>query len=404
MVRSRYRVLALLVVLALSVPAQVGAQTPPLLNWGEILPGLTPGIDTSDSNVCKAGRPQCVESVLRTMARELQRLARSCDHDAVFQLGYLRTTEAYYESSQIPGFYDDVPWMHHYDAVFAEYYMSPQRAWAQGRTAEVPPAWRQAFEAAEGQEISSLGNFLLGMNAHINRDLPFVLDDIGLTDAEGASRKPDHEAVNEFLNHVADDMSPEIVARLDPAFDTSDDDDLLVGLAAQQVIQGWREQAWTNASMMTYLPPPLADLVAEGIEAGSTHLATLLRAGLQSDPAARNAHCAVHWDDWAGGDGTYFDGADEPAISAPAIDLPNATPQLAALAALGVHVDVSVEAGVGITLRPDLLTGVGDLLGDVPVLDVVAPPVSTVGGGLGAVGGTTTMVGGLPGGLFPRPR
>ncbi|CAN5467422.1 hypothetical protein BH23ACT9_BH23ACT9_01350 [soil metagenome] len=406
---TRRTLVAVVCALAMALPAAASAQAPPLLNWGEILPGFHPGIDTSSSNICTAGRPQCVESVLRTMARDFRKLARNCNHNAVFQLGYMRTTEAYYESSQIPGFYRDVPWMHHYDAVFAEYYLSPQRAWAKGRTAEVPPSWQEAFAASDAQELSVTGSFLMGMNAHINRDLPFVLDDIGLTDAQGGSRKPDHEKVNEFLNHVADDLSPEMVARFDPNWGSgSATGDLLTGVAVQQVIQEWRERAWNNAWLMTYTPAPVGDLVAQGIELGSAQLAVLVRQAMQVSPEdrmARNAYCAANWNNWSGGDGTYFDGEFEPSYDAPSIDLPVSTEGIEALAALGVHVEVSLETGVRITLAEGLVDlGAGlDLLDDVGEVLHAVDPVTTVGTTTQAVAEpvntTIQTTGGLLGGL-----
>ena len=358
-------IITLTLVVGLLAPTQVLAEEPPpLVNWGEVIPGFTPGLDTSDSNICTRGADRCVQSVLRKMSRQFNRLARQCDHNAIFQLGYMRTTEAYYESSQIPGFYDDVPWMHHYDAVFADYYLGPQRAWANNRVSDVPPVWREAFAAADAQELSSTGNFLMGMNAHINRDLPFVLDDIGLTDEYGDSRKPDHERVNEFLNNVADDLSPEMVARFDPTWDTNPEDDTLSGFAVQQVIQEWRERAWNAAWLMTYSPEPVADLVAQGIESGSAELAGLIREATTVSDAerdARNAYCSVNYDNWDGGDGTYFDGVEDDQFDAPSFDPPNPTDDLAALAALGVHVDVSLEFGVSITLDHGLLGLLGPL-------------------------------------------
>lgn len=354
-------VTALAAALLAAGPARpAAADSPPLLNWGEIIPTFHPGLDPSSSNICSSGQARCVESVLRTMARDFRELARSCDHDAIFQLGYMRTTEAYYESSQIPGFYADVPWMHHYDAVFAEYYLGPQRAWERGRTDEVPPAWQEAFEAADGQELTALGNFLMGMNAHINRDLPFVVRDIGLTAPDGTSRKPDHEKVNEFLNHVGDDLTPEIVARFDPTFDSSPDDDLLTGLAVQQVIQEWRERAWTNAWLMAYAPAPIPDLVAQGIETASADIARAIRAATAATPeqtAARDAHCAEHWDDWDGGDGTFFDGETNPVLDLGATTAVLPTTDLTLLRALGVGVHASPAGGISITLlqRPSLL-------------------------------------------------
>lgn len=345
--------LAVLSLAVLAAPVPAGAETPPLLNWGEVVPTFHPGLDTSDANICTSGSHRCVESVLRTMARDLRKLARSCDHNAIFQLGYMRTTEAYYESSQIPGFYADVPWMHHYDAVFAEYYLGPQRAWTRGDLAGVPPVWQEAYAAADGQELTAVGNFLMGMNAHINRDLPFVLADIGLTAADGRSRKPDHEKVNEFLNQVGDDLSPEMAARFDPTWDTNPDDDVFSGLAVQQVIQEWRERAWTNAYLMAYAPAPIPELVAQGIETSSAELARTIRSAMTATPEqrdSRNAWCAEHWDDWDGGDGVYFDGQEEPVVTAPSFAPVVAIADLVELDALGVRVDVSPALGITVTL------------------------------------------------------
>ena len=380
--RKRFAVVgALTVALVLPMAGQAPAETPPLLNWGEVLPTFHPGLDPSDSNICTSGSHRCVESVLRAMARDLRHLARRCDHDAVFQLGYMRTTEAYYESSQIPGFYADVPWMHHYDAVFAEYYLAPQRAWQRGDVAGVPPAWQEAFGAAEGQELTAIGNFLMGMNAHINRDLPFVLADIGLTAPDGTSRKPDHERVNEFLNHVGDDLSPEMAARFDPTWDTNPDNDLFTGLAVQQVIQEWRERAWNNAWLMAHAPDPIPQLVAEGIETAAADIAATIRAATAATPAqrdARNAWCAEHWDDWDGGDGTYFDGQSETVVDTATFAPVVSTTDLDALAALGVVVDTSPAHGISITL---VEPATGPLLDPIvePVLEVTEPVTGLLG-------------------------
>lgn len=362
---ARRVILVGLLVMAFAMPNAALASTPPLLNWGELLPGFTPGLDLSDANECTSGSHRCVESVIRKMNRDLRKLARSCDHNAIFQLGYTRTTEAYYESSQIPGFYDDVPWMHHYDAVFASYYTQPQQAWERGDVNAVPPAWREAFSAADAQELTALGNFLMGMNAHINRDLPFVLADIGLTDEDGNSRKPDHERVNEFLNNVADDMGPEIQARFDP---TWSDSDPLTGFVVAQVIQEWRERAWNAAWWMTYGDPITADAVARGIEAGSAAVAEMIRGTFtltDEERAARNAFCAENGMSYDGFDGTYFDDPavdfsdamlDLPAPDEPVLTdlqtLPLPEVDLGALGQLGVTVDVSIQDGVSVSVAP----------------------------------------------------
>ena len=41
---------------------------------------------------------------------------------------------------------------------------------------------------------------LLGINAHVQNDMPFVLAQLGLRDRKGQSRKPDHDNFNEVLD------------------------------------------------------------------------------------------------------------------------------------------------------------------------------------------------------------
>src|SRR3546814_15182244 len=63
------------------------------------------------------------------------------------------------------------------------------------------------------------GSLFLGMNAHINRDLPFVLAEIGLVKPDGTSRKPDHDRVNEFLAATNTYLLTEAAKYLDPTID-----------------------------------------------------------------------------------------------------------------------------------------------------------------------------------------
>ena len=190
------------------------------------------------------------------------------------------------------------------------------------------------------------------MNAHINRDLPLVLDAIGLTAPDGSSRKPDHNAVNGFLNRVSDALAPEVAARLDPSFADFDQPGFVDGLAVMQVIQSWREAAWRNAELLRAAPAPLRPLVAAGIEAGSAQLAVALREsgtyGPGESSAPRDAWCAEHWNDW---DPSSSPGDDEPA--APSVPgLAGVTPALSLpyLRLLGVRVTVDVHAGVQVRL------------------------------------------------------
>jgi hypothetical protein len=284
---------------ALALPTAAHAEEPPLVNWSDLLPGLTTGYEPSDANDCKAGRIQCVDAVIREMTRRFDGLAKACDHDAIFALSYLRTTEEYRRAATTTGFFEDPGFVNHEDAVFARYYFEAYDAWGRGERGEVPPAWRTALGAADDRAVSATGNMLLGINAHIQRDLPFVLAEIGLVKPDGSSRKPDHDKVNEFLNKVSDDLIPEIARRFDPTIDDGDLPTWTDDLATFQAVPAWRETAWRNAERLVAAGSgEERDQVAREIETYANSQALLIRSatayGLFEDSRARDAYCAVH--------------------------------------------------------------------------------------------------------------
>ena len=114
------------------------------------------------------------------------------------------------------GFFQDTPWVNHEDAVFARYYFDAYDNWLAGNRSQVPQAWLIAFDSAKDRRTTGSGDLLLGMSAHINRDLPFTLAAVGMVTAEGESRKADHDKVDEFLNMVIEPMLAELAARFDP--------------------------------------------------------------------------------------------------------------------------------------------------------------------------------------------
>ena len=107
--------------------------------------------------------------------------------------------------------------MNREDAIFAGYYFTALADWMNGNSAAVPPAWRIAFSSADGRSVTGSGDLLLGMNAHVNRDLPFVLAAMGLVAPDGSSRKPDHDQINLMLNMVLGPLLQEESQRFDPA-------------------------------------------------------------------------------------------------------------------------------------------------------------------------------------------
>ena len=302
---KKARIAALACAAVMSVVTTARAADPAFYDWTSLLPG-NPALayEPSSADDCVAGRIQCVDKVVREMTRRFDALAATCDHDAIFALTYLRTTEEYHRAATTPGFFEDPSFVNHEDAVFAAFYVDAYDAYHRGETAAVPQAWRIAFDAARDRKVSAQGNVYLGMSAHINRDLPYVLESIGLVKPDGTSRKTDHDKVNVFLNRVADDVFPEIARRFDPSAHDGSPGDEPWDSAAFQIVPSWREQAWRNAERLAAARTPAERAAVEAsIESTAAAEAEALRSATAYQPllgqssAARDAHCAAHHGD-----------------------------------------------------------------------------------------------------------
>ncbi|GAA3759697.1 hypothetical protein GCM10022225_51500 [Plantactinospora mayteni] len=247
-------------------------------------------------DTCPDGGSECVADTIGRLRERFGALGRSCQHHASFTLAYLRTTEGFRWGRDQEGYFVDNAWVNREGALFAEYYYRAYDDWAAGRRSAVPAAWLAALDAARSRRLTGAGDLLLGMNAHINRDLPYVLERVGLTAPDGSSRKPDHDKVNEILAAVLDPLLAELIARLDrDGFDTG-----IPTSAALGLLVSWREQAWRNAVRLAGARTPFARTLVElDIESGALAIATGL-ATLTSyvppftGPGPRAAYCAGH--------------------------------------------------------------------------------------------------------------
>jgi len=300
--RVRVFISALLTGAALLVGSAQPAQADPIyLPWPALLPGLLDQYVPDSTNDCVAGRPVCTSAIIDEMNARFGPLGHSCNHQAVFALAYLRTTQTFQWAAAQLGYFQDPAYVNHEAAVFAKYYFAAYDNWAAGNRAAVPQAWLIALDNAGSKRTTGTADLLLGMNAHITRDLPFVLAAIGLATPGGQSRKPDHDKVDQFLNLVTEPLLIEEIARLDSS---------IVNLATPygvgyaglfQLIAAWRELAWHNAELLLAAPTPAARaIVATTIETAATAQATLLLApgNLYLPPvtttAARDNFCAGH--------------------------------------------------------------------------------------------------------------
>lgn len=282
---------------AVAPPGPAAAQDDaPFIDWNPLVPSLANPYHPSRERDCANGDPKCIEATLAQMYERFDRLYATCDHNAVFGITYIRVTEAIRLAIE-RGHYEEPAFLHHEDRVFARMYFESYDAWRDGRREVVPPAWREAFDAGRDRSVSGVGNLLMSMNAHINRDMPFMLDALGLTMPDGRSRKPDHDRGNEVLNTLYDDVLRELAERFDPTVDDANADGSTGDDAAVfQVLQGWREQVWRHAEMLgAAQTPEQRKVVADYIEEYALGIARQIRSNTAiADSSARDAHCAAY--------------------------------------------------------------------------------------------------------------
>jgi hypothetical protein len=112
---------------------------------------------------------------------------------------YLRTTVAVGEAIRDKVF-EDPDWVERLDVVFADLYLDAYHLYLAG--APVPRPWRLAFDAPS--YLQPLRHVLLGINAHINLDLPqALLRVIAVDEFDNAElldrRRRDHERIDGVL-------------------------------------------------------------------------------------------------------------------------------------------------------------------------------------------------------------
>ncbi len=286
--------------LAMVAPASAQPNLVPYVPWSSYLAGWTTAYVPASDNDCVAGRSPCLHATLKELSRIADQTASTCDHHAIFARAYVRMTQLYGHTREIPGYYSDVAYFNHVDAVFARYYTDSYFDWQSGNRAAVPQSWLIALDAAKNKRVSGTGDLLLGMNAHINRDLPYVMAAVGLVAPDGSSRKPDYVAVEAWLYEATAPLIAEFAARFDPAMDDTADPFGIGNAVLFQLVSGWRENAWRNAEALVSAPTATARAaVAANIESQANTAAQVILNSqsyipLLNSTGPRDAYCAVH--------------------------------------------------------------------------------------------------------------
>ena len=278
--------------LLVAAPAAHGQVPPPNVPWPDLLPPGASPTDVQPGPVpgCKRARIACVDRVIRRLTRLRNELG--CDHRAVFADTYLVLTRQIRATiKRNPRLYRDLRWLIYQDVVFANFYFPLFKP-----DAAVPEAWRIAFQTAASGDQNAAQDMLLGINAHVQRDMPYVLASIGLRTPDGKSRKRDHDVGNQILADAYEAVVRDVERRYDPFLATSNSRaTTLDDFAGLELVKGWREGVWRNAErLLNARTEAERQLVVESIERNAAEWARNIAAfpGQPGYRAQRDAYCA----------------------------------------------------------------------------------------------------------------
>jgi hypothetical protein len=113
-----------------------------------------------------------IDAVVQRMQERLETLPPGQSHRRIFLKTYQRTTIAVGKAVK-DAYFEDSEWVERWDVVFADLYLDAHDADVDGRAADGPRPWRLAFDADPA--LPPLRHVLLGINAHVNYDLPQAL-------------------------------------------------------------------------------------------------------------------------------------------------------------------------------------------------------------------------------------
>jgi Family of unknown function (DUF5995) len=226
---------------------------------------------------------QVIESVITRMQESLAWLQEADDPRQYFHATYLRTTIAASHEIQ-RGLFLDTDWVERWDVAFADFYLDALETARAGQLPTRP--WQIAFSAPA--ELPALRHVLLGMNAHINFDLPqaivAVMTDTEFEDAALlARREADHRAIDRVLADRVAAEEDELVKISGPGPLLDRVLRPLSRAGTQRFLRESRKNVWTNARTLSRArrqgPDSYAATLAELEDLSAAKVATLTAPG-----------------------------------------------------------------------------------------------------------------------------
>ena len=294
---------------ALGAAASAGAQ-----EGGVDVPGNQgPPAATAPTDVqpgpvprCRRARLDCVKRLERHLAREWKRYDATCDHRAVVLYSYLEITRGLRRdlAGPRPGIVRNRRWMTYLITTFSNRFREAFADYDAGRP--VPDGWRIAFEAYDEGDANAGQDVLLFSSVHVQHDLAFAYEEMGIATRDGRSRKPDHDAVNAINRQVFDPIQDYIAAHYDPSFAAIDGGPSpLDETATLELVESWRENGWRYGERLLAAKTreERGEVVAEIRENARSWAEMIASGGIPGTREQRDAFCLANHE-WGPGAST----------------------------------------------------------------------------------------------------
>ena len=222
------------------------------IKWPQVLPPLPTSTEVQPGPVKRCGHASaaCVERLVHRLRAQWRAFDATCDHRAVISYSYLQITKGLRDdlATERKGLVKDRRWMTYVIIDFSNMYLKAFADDAEG--GRLADAWRLTFSSADEGDANAGQDVLMFSNAHVQHDLPFVYEQMGLRARNGKSHKPDHDAVNAINAAVFDPIEKYIAAHYDPSFQTFDLAVPIEEIGVIEMIKAWREGAWRNGERL----------------------------------------------------------------------------------------------------------------------------------------------------------
>ena len=134
-------------------------------------------------------------------AAELRATAlASTDRRGYFTAMYARVTGRISRAID-DGRFGDGARMDEFASTFARLFLAPAAG-----SGPAPRCWRAAWDVADDDRLLIVQHLLLGINAHVNHDLPLAVVDVAASRGEITSIRPDFDAVNQILAETYEEL------------------------------------------------------------------------------------------------------------------------------------------------------------------------------------------------------